>query len=70
VKPELYQWTELLSSPVVFVDVDKVNLDDLVNSVPWRIVRCSGDPSTAVMIHVDKSDEALGCVGGMISEES
>lgn len=65
---ELYQWTHLLSSPVVFIDMDRVNIDDLVGSVPWRIVRCEGNPNDAVKIHVAQDDQFLGCVGGMISD--
>lgn len=67
---EAYQWVNLLASQIVFVDVDRVNLDDLVHAVPWTIVRCMGDPNQSVKIHVSQDDQFLGCVGGMISEDA
>ena len=67
---ELTVWVELLSTCVVFVDPNRVNLDDLLNATrPGSIVRCDGSPKNAVLIHVLPQDQYLGCVGGMISEE-
>lgn len=63
-------WTGLLSEMIVFVDADRVNIDDLVEAVnPGSIVRVDGNPKDAVFIHVSPQDQYLGCVGGMISEE-
>jgi hypothetical protein len=66
---EAYAWTGLLSDYIVFVDCQRVNIDDLVHAVnPGTIVRCVGNPADAVRVHVSPRDDCLGCVGGMISE--
>jgi hypothetical protein len=67
---ELLAWTGLLSDFIVFIDQDRVNINDLVEAVnPGAIVRCDGDPHSAVLIHVSPNDKFLGCIGGMISDD-
>jgi hypothetical protein len=66
---ERVAWTGMLSECVVFVDADRVDLEDLCRAtLPGAIVRCMGNPQDSVYIHVAPNDAALGCVGGMISE--
>ncbi len=61
----------MLPLPVIFVDADKVNIDDLLNpNAPGQIVRCYGDPNISVKwIEPLSQADALGCVAGWISEE-
>jgi hypothetical protein len=65
---EAYAWFSLLNHPILFVNAEAVNIDDLC-CMPGAIVRCLTDPSEAVLIHVAPHEECLGCVGGMISDE-
>ena len=56
-----------LSSYVIFVNDNRVNLEDLVFLAPGGIVRVNGDPSESIMI-VPTSLDPFDRVAGMISE--
>jgi hypothetical protein len=65
---ESMAWVGMLQGMTVFIDWNRVNLDDLIEAGPGAIVRCEGNPHDAVMIHVAPQDEYIGCIGGMISD--
>lgn len=50
------------------VDLDRVNLDDLMNAEPGAIVRVRGNPADCIKFYSGDSD-AVGCVAGWISED-
>lgn len=58
-------------TPVVFVNTDEVNLDDLMRagSVAGQIIRCSAPLSDCIKIYDFHGPEAFGYVAGMIGDE-
>lgn len=54
--------------PIYAIDVDRVNIDDLINAEPGRIVRCFGPPRESVML-LETVGMPTDCVAGWISEE-
>lgn len=50
------------------VDVDRVNIDDLLDMQEGGIVRVKGNPKTAIQFFASEN-EALGCIAGWHSED-
>lgn len=63
------RFTRLLSQWFIAVDVKRVIIEDLLNDISGAIIRCDGDPQKAMQVHVMPQDQALGCIGGFISED-
>ena len=61
---------EMSGHYAVAVDRARVNIDDLVNMKPGRIIRCIGDPNTAIKVFMTQDDSVIGCVAGWMSEEA
>jgi hypothetical protein len=55
------------------VDRARVNIDDMVRSMERGIgglVRCDGDPASAIRFFPMPERDMTGCIAGWISEES
>ncbi len=67
---DLCTWTREWSSPVIFVNQNMVNINDLIRAgKPGSVVRCFGPIKESIMV-VDLSSGSYDYIAAMISEQA